>query len=207
MLRWDEVTGAVGVFRHPSGYANGNARDAAGRLVTCEQGTRGVTRTEHDGSVTVLVDRFAGKRLNSPNDAVVARDGSVWFTDPSYGIDSDYQGHHAASEIGGRHVYRWDPRTSDCRQAAHDFEQPNGLAFSIDERLLYVSDSALNHLRAFAVGHSRHLPVRPLSKTANASSARASGKRWLTRVASGTRCSETKLMPSSRPALVNVHEP
>jgi gluconolactonase len=152
LLRWDEATGTVGVFREPSGYANGNTRDGAGRLVTCEQGTRSVTRTEHDGSVTVLADRYEGKRLNSPNDVIAAHDGSVWFTDPSYGIESDYQGHRAPSEIGGCHVYRWDPGTSGCLRVADDFERPNGLAFSPGERLLYVSDSAAKHLRAFAVG-------------------------------------------------------
>lgn len=106
MLRWDEVTGAVGVFRQPSGYANGNTLDRSGRLVTCEQGNRRVTRTEHDGSVTVLADRYQGNRLNSPYDVVVRSDGSIWFTDPSYGIDSDYEGRRAPSEIGACHVYR-----------------------------------------------------------------------------------------------------
>lgn len=111
VLRWDEVTGAVGVFRQPSGYANGHTADRQGRLVSCEQGGRRVTRTEHDGTITVLADQFDGKRLNSPNDVVVRGDGSVWFTDPSYGIDSDYEGNRAVSEIGGCHVYRIDPVT------------------------------------------------------------------------------------------------
>ena len=111
MLRFDETTGAVGVFRHPAGYSNGNTVDREGRLVTCEHGNRRVTRTEHDGRITVLADRFEGKRLNSPNDVVVASDGAVWFTDPTYGIDSDYEGHKAASEIGACHLYRVDPST------------------------------------------------------------------------------------------------
>jgi gluconolactonase len=104
MLRYDETSGAVSVFRHPAGYSNGNTVDREGRLVTCEHGNRRVSRTEHDGAVTVIADSFEGKRLNSPNDVVVASDGAVWFTDPAYGIDSDYEGHRAESEIGACHV-------------------------------------------------------------------------------------------------------
>jgi gluconolactonase len=150
ILRWDETTGAVGVFRQPAGYANGGTLDGAGRLVTCEHGNRRVTRTEHDGSITVIADRYQGKRFNSPNDVVVSSDGSVWFTDPSYGIDSDYEGHRADSEIGGCHVYRVDPGGA-VRVVADDFDRPNGLAFSLDERRLYVSDSRAGHLRVFDV--------------------------------------------------------
>jgi len=151
ILRWDETTGSVGVFRQPAGYANGGTLDGAGRLVTCEHGNRRVTRTEHDGSVTVIADRYQGKRFNSPNDVVVRSDGSIWFTDPSYGIDSDYEGHRADSEIGGCHVYRVDPSTGAVRAVADDFVRPNGLAFSLDERRLYISDSRVNHLRVFDV--------------------------------------------------------
>jgi gluconolactonase len=151
MLRWDEATGAVSVFRAPSDFANGNTLDPQGRLVSCEHGMRRVTRTEADGSITVLADRFDGKRLNSPNDVVVRSDGSVWFTDPSYGIDSDYEGHRADSEIGACHVYRVDPGTGSVGVVADDFVRPNGLAFSLDERRLYVSDSRAGHLRAFDV--------------------------------------------------------
>src|SRR5215469_16771153 len=104
MLRWDEVTGMVGVFRQPAGHSNGNTVDTEGRLVTCEHGNRRVTRTEHDGSITVLADRYQGHRFNSPNDVVVRSDGSVWFTDPSYGIGSHYEGYKAESEIGANHV-------------------------------------------------------------------------------------------------------
>jgi gluconolactonase len=104
ILRWDETTGAVGVFRQPAGYANGHTVDRQGRLVSCEHGTRTVTRTEHDGSVTVLAERYRGQRFNSPNDVVERADGSIWFTDPSYGIDSDYEGHKAQSEIGAANV-------------------------------------------------------------------------------------------------------
>ena len=116
--------------------------DRQGRLVSCEHGNRRVTRTEHDGSITVLADRYDGKRLNSPNDVVVRSDGSIWFTDPRYGIDSDYEGHRATSEIGACHVYRIDPSTGEVRIVADDFERPNGLAFSLDERALYIVDTA-----------------------------------------------------------------
>jgi gluconolactonase len=146
MLRWDETTGTVGVFRQPSNYSNGNTVDRNGRLITCEHGTRRVTRTEHDGSITVLADRFQGKRLNSPNDVVERSDGSVWFTDPAYGIDGDYEGYRAESEIGGCHVYRIDPVSGECQIVADDFVRPNGLAFSPDERKLYVSDTGASHV-------------------------------------------------------------
>jgi gluconolactonase len=149
MLRYDETTGAVGVFREPSGYANGHTVDRGGRLVSCEQGNRRVTRTEHDGSISVLANCWEGKRLNSPNDVVERADGSIWFTDPSYGIDSDYEGNKAPSEIGACHVYRTDPATGDVRIVADDFERPNGLAFSLDERELYVADTRRKHIRRF----------------------------------------------------------
>jgi gluconolactonase len=151
MLRWDETTGAVGVFRAPAGYANGHTVDRRGRLISCEHGNRRVTRTEPDGSLTVLADRSDGKRLNSPNDVVERADGSIWFTDPSYGIDSDYEGHLAESEIGACHVYRIDPATDAVRIVADDFLRPNGLAFSADERQLYIVDTRRKHLRRFDV--------------------------------------------------------
>jgi gluconolactonase len=151
VLRLDETTGTVGVFRAPSGYANGHTADGQGRLVSCEQGNRRITRTEHDGSITVLADRYDGKRLNSPNDVVEHSDGSIWFTDPSYGIDSDYEGHKAASEIGACHVYRVAPQTGRVELAADDFIRPNGLAFSPDERQLYIADSHRDHIRRFDV--------------------------------------------------------
>jgi gluconolactonase len=152
-LRWDETTGAVGVFRQPSGFANGHTVDRQGRLISCEHGARRVTRTEHNGAVTVLADRFEGKVLNSPNDVVERADGSVWFTDPSYGIDSDYEGHKAESEIGGCHVYRVDPGSLGVARVASDFNRPNGLAFSADEQRLYITDSAERQIRVFDVGH------------------------------------------------------
>jgi gluconolactonase len=137
MLRWDEETGAVGVFRKPSGYANGNTRDRQGRLVTCEHGARRVTRTEHDGTLTVIAERFQGKRLNSPNDVVVKSDGSIWFTDPTFGILSDYEGHRAAPELP-TNVYRVDASSGALTVVAGDIALPNGLAFSPDEKILYI---------------------------------------------------------------------
>ncbi|MGC4108224.1 MAG: SMP-30/gluconolactonase/LRE family protein [Thermomicrobiales bacterium] len=154
ILRWDETTGQVGVFRHPAGYTNGHTVDPQGRLVSCEHGNRRVTRTEHDGAITVIADRFEGKRLNSPNDIVVRSDGSIWFTDPPYGIESDYEGHKGEPEIGGNYVYRVDPTTGDIRVVADDFDRPNGLAFSTDESRLYVTDTGPNaprHMRVFDV--------------------------------------------------------
>jgi gluconolactonase len=159
ILRYDEASGTVGVFRYPAGYTNGNTVDRQGRLVTCEHGGRRVSRTEHDGVVVTLADRHEGKRLNSPNDVVVKSDDTVWFTDPAYGIESDYEGHLAEPEIGGCHVYRLDPASGDLRAVATDFARPNGIAFSPDEDLLYVADTGATHaedgprhLRRFAVG-------------------------------------------------------
>jgi gluconolactonase len=149
-LRWDETSGVVGVFAQPSGNANGRTIDRQGRVVTCEHGHRRVTRLEHDGSTTVLANRFEGKRLNSPNDVVERADGTVWFTDPSYGIDTDYEGDRAESEIGGCHVYRIDPDGA-VALVADDFVRPNGLAFSADESQLYVVDTRAGTIRRFDV--------------------------------------------------------
>ena len=146
IMRWDESSGHISVFRAPSQNANGNTLDRQGRLITCEQLTRRVTRTEHDGSITVVADRVAGKRLNSPNDVVVASDGAIWFTDPTYGIDSDYEGRRAASEIGHSRLYRVDPSNGSVRVVGDDFIQPNGLAFAPDEHRLYVSDTGRSHV-------------------------------------------------------------
>jgi gluconolactonase len=146
MLRYDEATDAVGLFRAPAGYSNGNSLDRQGRLVTCEHGGRRVSRTEADGSITVLADRYEGRRLNSPNDVVVRSDGLIFFTDPAYGIDSDYEGYKAEAEIGGCHLYRIDPATGAVSIAADDFVRPNGLAFSPDERILYVADTGATHV-------------------------------------------------------------
>lgn len=141
MLRWLEDTGEISVFRSPSNYSNGNFRDHAGRLLTCEHDTRRVTRTEHDGTITVLMDSYQGKRLNAPNDIVVHSDGAIWFSDPGYGIMSNYEGHKAAFELPAN-VYRLDPNTHVATVVANDMEKPNGLCFSPDEKLLYIVDSA-----------------------------------------------------------------
>ena len=145
MLRFDEADGHVSVFRNPSRFANGNTVDCQGRLTTCEHGSRQVTRTRHGGDIEVIARRYEGKRFNSPNDVAVHSDGSVWFTDPTYGIDSNYEGHQAESEIGSNNVYRVDPSTRTVSIVADDFAQPNGLAFSPDERCLYVADSGATH--------------------------------------------------------------
>jgi gluconolactonase len=158
MLRWDETDGSVSVFREPSMNSNGNTVDLQGRLVSCEHRTRCVTRTEFDGKRIVLADRYAGKRFNSPNDVVVKSDGSIWFTDPSYGIDSDYEGDAAPSEIGANNVYRIDAPGGRVALVASDFVQPNGLAFSPDESLLYVADTGLTH-RIEGPAHVRRFAV------------------------------------------------
>jgi len=145
ILRWDECSGAVSTFRQPSNNTNGHTVDRQGRLVSCEHLTRRVTRTEHNGSITVIADSFEGKRLNSPNDVVVKSDGSIWFTDPSYGILFDYEGARAESEIGACHVYRVSPE-GQITQVTDDYEKPNGLAFSPDESMLYVADTGATHL-------------------------------------------------------------
>lgn len=140
MMKWEESTGAVSVFRGPSNFANGNTRDRQGRLVTCEHGGRRVIRTEYDGSITVLADRYQGKRLNSPNDLVVKSDGSIWFTDPPFGILGNYEGHRAEPELP-QNVYRIDPVSGEVEAVAEDIRGPNGLAFSPDEQILYLVES------------------------------------------------------------------
>jgi gluconolactonase len=137
IMRWDEETGAVSVFRKPSNFANGHTRDRLGRLVSCEHGTRRVTRTEHDGSITVLAEGYRGKRLNSPNDVVVKSDGSVWFTDPIFGTLGYYEGFKAVPEVP-TNVYRVDTATGEIEAVVEGIENPNGLAFSPDEKRLYV---------------------------------------------------------------------
>jgi gluconolactonase len=160
MMRYDEESGSLTVFRKPANNTNGNTRDRQGRLISCEHGTRQVTRTEFDGSITVLADRYQSKRLNSPNDVVVKSDGTIWFTDPSYGIGSNYEGHRAESEIGGCYVYRLDPRDGSLTAVVTDFSRPNGLAFSPDESILYVADSG------FTQGSSEPRHIRALDVTA-----------------------------------------
>ena len=147
VLRWDETDGSVSVFLQPAFNANGHTVDRQGRLVSCEHRGRCVSRVEHDGTRTVLVDAYEGRPLNSPNDVVVKSDGSIWFTDPTYGIDSQYEGDAAPSAIGASNVYRFDPHTGELKAVITDMVKPNGLAFSPDERLLYVVDTGASHVR------------------------------------------------------------
>lgn len=158
MLRFDESSGRVSLFRAGSGNANGNTRDLQGRLVTCEQGAGRVTRTEPDGSITVLADVFEGRRFNSPNDVVVRSDGTIWFTDPSYGRETSFVGVPREREVETDGVYRLDPQTGRLTLVADDFWKPNGLAFSPDESTLYIVDSGFlpdaagpRHIRSFDV--------------------------------------------------------
>ena len=140
MLRWLEDTGEVSVFRSPSNYSNGNFRDRQGRLLTCEHDSRRLTRTEYDGAITVLMDGYQGKKLNAPNDLAVHSDGAIWFTDPGYGIMSNYEGHKAPFELPAN-VYRLDPKTREVTVVATDMDKPNGICFSPDEKLLYIVDT------------------------------------------------------------------
>ena len=156
IMRWIEGVG-VSVYREPSNFSNGQTRDLFGRLISCEHGTRRVTRTEADGAITVLADRFQGKRLNSPNDVVVKSDHSVWFSDPHYGIKTDYEGYRSEQELPCN-VYRIDPHAGELTVVADDFAGPNGLCFSPDEHHLYVADTgamfddtAQRHIRTFNV--------------------------------------------------------
>jgi gluconolactonase len=159
VMRWDETDGSVSVFQQPAQNSNGHSVDLEGRLISCEHRGRCVSRTEHDGTRIVVASHFEGKRFNSPNDVVVKSDGSIWFTDPSYGIDSDYEGDATASELGAQRVYRVDATSGAISVVASDFVQPNGLAFSADESLLYIVDTGLthvadgpHHVRRFRVG-------------------------------------------------------
>jgi gluconolactonase len=153
IMRWDETDGSVSTFRTPSGNSNGHTVDNQGRLVSCEHLSRRVTRTEFDGSIKVIASHFEGKRLNSPNDVVVKSDGSIWFTDPSYGILMDYEGERAESEIGACHVYRCDPETDDVQKVASDYVKPNGIAFSPDESELFIADTGATH----TMGGPKHI--------------------------------------------------
>lgn len=152
IMRWDEETGAVSVFRKPSNNSNGLTRDRQGRLLTCEHDSRRVTRTEYDGSITVIADRFQGKPLNSPNDIVCKSDGSIWFTDPPFGIIGNYEGHVATPELP-TNVYRWDPGSNQLTVVTGDINRPNGLCFSPDESKLYVVEAGITPrvIRAFDV--------------------------------------------------------
>ena len=138
IMRWDEVSGETSVFRYPANYSNGHARDRQGRLISCEHDTRRITRTEYDGSVTVLADSYQGHRLNSPNDIVVKSDGTIWFTDPPFGISGFYEGHKATSELP-QNVYCLEPESRKLSVVLGDVKGPNGLCFSPDEKTLFTA--------------------------------------------------------------------
>ena len=144
-MRWDETDGSVSEFRSPSNCANGNTVDQEGRLITCEHRSRRVTRTEHDGSITIIADKFEGKKLNSPNDVVIKSDGSIWFTDPTYGIISDYEGQRSEPEQTGCFVYRVNSNLTKITAVARDFTKPNGITFNSDETALFISDTGRSH--------------------------------------------------------------
>lgn len=151
MMRWSEAEG-LSEFRKPSNHSNGNMRDRAGRLITCEHSAHRVSRTEADGTVVSLVDSYDGQKLNSPNDVAVKSDGTVWFTDPPYGIESNREGYQRASELGANYVFRHDPESGDTSIVADDFDRPNGIAFSPDEKTIYISDTGSpKHIRALDV--------------------------------------------------------
>lgn len=151
LMRYDETDGSVSVFAHPVGYHNGHTLDREGRIVSCEHGGRRVSRIDHDGRTRAIATHYEGKRFNSPNDVVVKSDGSVWFTDPTYGIDTSYEGDAAPSEIGASNVYRVDAATGAVTAVVTDMVRPNGLAFSVDEQTLYVADTGASHVP----GHPR----------------------------------------------------
>lgn len=163
-LRYDELSGTVHVFEQPALNQNGHCLDLEGRVVSCEHRGRAVSRIGHDGRREVLADRFEGKRLNSPNDVVVHSDGGVWFTDPTYGIDSDYEGDRAESEIGASNVYRIDPDGS-IAAVITDMVRPNGLAFSPDESILYVADTGVSHVGRACPPDIRAYPVAADGRT------------------------------------------
>jgi len=152
ILKWEASNGQVSTFRQPSGFANGNTRDRQGRLISCEHGGRRVVRTEYDGSITVIADSFDGRRLNSPNDVIVKSDDTVWFSDPPFGILGNYEGHRAEVELP-TNLYRFDPRIGELSVMCSEIERPNGLAFSPDERRLYVVESGVlpRRIRVFEV--------------------------------------------------------
>ncbi len=187
IMRWEEETGATSVFRQPSNNANGNTRDRQGRLLTCEHDARRVTRTEYDGTITIIADRFEGKPLNSPNDVVCKSDGSIWFTDPPFGILGNYEGHVATPELP-TNVYRWDPTSRQLAVAAGDVNRPNGLAFSPDESKLYIVEAGVSPrlIRAYEVagggtrlGGSRALVTAEPSGTPDGLRVDMDGNLWV----------------------------
>ena len=158
IMRWDETSRLATPWRKPSHNSNGNTRDRQGRLVTCEHGGRRITRTEHDGAITVLMDSYQGKRLNSPNDIVVKSDGTIWFSDPTFGIRGHYEGDRAEPELP-TNLYRFDPASRVATVMSGDIDHPNGLAFSPDERTLYVVESGARprRIRVFDVAEDGRL--------------------------------------------------
>lgn len=162
IMRWSPDTG-LSIYREPSNYSNGHTRDQQGRLISCEHGARRVTRTEHDGSISVIADSFEGKRFNSPNDVVVKSDGTIWFTDPHYGIMTNYEGYQAEEELPCQ-VYRFEPATGKISAIVTDMNCPNGLAFSIDETKLYVVDTG----RMFS-DDKQHIKVYDIAADGSAS--------------------------------------
>jgi gluconolactonase len=166
-MKWDEETGRVSAFRKPSNNANGNTRDRQGRLLTCEHDTRRITRTEYDGKITVIADKFEGKPFNSPNDIVCKSDGSIWFTDPPFGILGLYEGHSAKPELP-TNVYRVDGKTGKISVVAGDIDRPNGLCFSPDESKLYIIEAALTprEIKVFDVDGGTKLANKRLFLTA-----------------------------------------
>lgn len=166
LMRFDETDNSVSIFRKPCRFQNGHTVDREGRLIACEHQGRQVSRIEVDGSETILASHYEGKRLNSPNDVIVKSDGTIWFTDPSYGIDGEYEGDKATSEIGACQVYRLDPDTGSLTAVATDFVQPNGLAFSPDESLLYIADTGATHVEN-GPAHIRVFEVRSDNSLSN----------------------------------------
>ncbi len=146
LLRWSAKDGAS-VYKKPCGHMNGHTLDRQGAVISCEHGNRRVSRMAADGSVVTVVDRYKGKRLNSPNDVVVKSDGTIWFTDPPYGILSDHEGHKSESELGKNYVFRFDPKSGDLRIVADDFDKPNGICFSPDEKKVYIADTGASHTK------------------------------------------------------------
>ncbi|MCY0386795.1 SMP-30/gluconolactonase/LRE family protein [Robbsia sp. Bb-Pol-6] len=191
VLRWTE-SGGVSVYRQPSGFANGHTRDRQGRLISCSHQHRCITRTEWDGSVTVLGERYAGQRLNSPNDVVVKRDGTIWFTDPPYGIQTDYEGGKQIAERPAC-VYRLNPATGELRVVSEAFEGPNGLCFSPDERRLYVSESGAQ----FAEQPVQHISVMTMSDDGEHCGAPVLFHKIAPGFADGFRCDEAGRIWSS----------
>lgn len=201
ILRWTD-SGGVSVFREPSNFANGHTRDREGRLLGCSHRGRSVTRTELDGRITVLADRYDGKRLNAPNDIVCKSDGTIWFSDPHYGINTDYEGGKQEPELPAN-LYRLDPRDGLLTVVADDFEGPNGLCFSPDERLLYVCESGLQ----FAPEPVQHIRVFDLDENGRALRNGRVFHKIVPGFADGIRCDEAGRVWSSAADGVHCLDP